>query len=86
MSTNTPTGDELKLENKYKSKKIICPECKENARIFIHDYKFSIHGCKNGHHINDMLINNFTKSQYNDIIFNIVIRLMKIIMIIYIYA
>ena len=68
MSTNTPTGDELKLENKYKSKKIICPECKENARIFIHDYKFSIHGCKNGHHINDMLINNFTKSQYNDII------------------
>ena len=68
MSTNTPTGDELKLDNKYKSKRIICPECKENARIFIHDYKFSIHGCKNGHHINDMLINNFTKTQYNNII------------------
>jgi len=68
MSTNTPTGDELKLDNKYKSKRIICPECKENARIFIHDYKFSIHGYKNGHHINDMLINNFTKTQYNNII------------------
>ena len=68
MSTNTPSGNELKLNNKYKSKGIICPECKENARIFIHDYKFSIHGCKNGHHINDMLINNFTKTQYNNII------------------
>ena len=68
MSKNTPTGNELKLNNKYKSKGIICPECKENARIFIHDYKFSIHGCKNGHHINDMLINNFTKTQYNNII------------------
>jgi len=36
-------------ESFKKSKYIICPECKENARILIDNYKINIYDCKNGH-------------------------------------
>ena len=58
------TDDGAKPDNKNKC--IICPKCKESARIFIKNYKFCIHGCKNGHNINDILINNFKKTQIID--------------------
>ena len=55
MSKNEIIENGIKLDNKYNY--IICPECKENARILINNYKFCIYGCKNGHNKNDILIN-----------------------------
>ena len=54
----------------YKSLKkslyIICPECKENARISIDNYiKITIYDCKNGHKVN-ISIQDFDKSQNYD--------------------
>ena len=48
------------------SKNIICPKCKENAKIKFNDYKFSIYDCKNGHETNNILIKDFEKTQYID--------------------
>ena len=45
---------------------IICPQCKENSRIIIDNYKFSFNGCKNGHIINNILINDFKTTQFID--------------------
>ena len=50
-----------------KSKEIICPICKESSCILIKDYKINLFGCKNGHCINNLLMNEFEKSQYIDI-------------------
>ena len=47
-----------------KSKYIICPECKENARIMIDNYTFGVYNCKNGHKIDNILIKDFEESQY----------------------
>ena len=46
-----------------KSNNIICPECNEIAFINIKDYKIEIYGCKNGHNIKDLLINEFDNTQ-----------------------
>ena len=53
-------------ESLIKSKYIICPECKESARILINDYKIEIFECKNGHKINNISINDFEKKQKID--------------------
>ena len=53
-------------ESLIKSKYIICPVCKENARIFINDYKIEIYECKNGHKINNISIKDFEKIQSID--------------------
>ena len=45
----------------------ICPICKDNARIKIQDYKINIFGCKNGHKINNLLIDEYENSQKIDI-------------------
>ena len=49
------------LENKknnliIESKYIICPECKENIRIKIENYKIKLYDCKNKHEFNDILL------------------------------
>ena len=49
-----------------KSKNIICPECKENARISLNEYKITIYGCKNGHKNNNIQLNEFEKTQTID--------------------
>ena len=53
-------------ESLVKSKYIICPECKESARILINDYKIELYECKNGHKINNISINDFEKIQNID--------------------
>ena len=53
-------------DNKIKSKEIICPICKENIRIKINNYKINLYECKNGHYINNILLNEFENSQYID--------------------
>ena len=50
-----------------KSNNIICPECKEIAFINIRDYKINIYGCKNGHNIKNILLNEFYNTQNIDI-------------------
>ena len=64
MSFNEIKNEAKKLSNK--SEYIICPECKENSRITIADYKLGLYDCKNGHKINNILINDFNKTQIID--------------------
>jgi len=49
-----------------KSKNIICPKCSENIFISIKDYKIKLYECKNGHNIDNILFNEFKKTQYID--------------------
>ena len=48
-----------------KSKYLICPECKENARILVNNYQLEIYGCKNNHKIK-IQINDFEQTQNVD--------------------
>ena len=50
-----------------KSKNIICPECKEDIRIKIKDYKIYLYECKNNHEINNISLNEFTQTQKIDL-------------------
>ena len=54
-----------KTENKYakKPKIIVCPECKENIKIDIIDFKINLYECKNGHKIENILLNEFEETQ-----------------------
>ena len=45
------------------SKDIICPYCKENIFMKIKNFKIYLHGCKNYHIHNDVLLNLFEESQ-----------------------
>ena len=49
-----------------KSKYIICPECKENIRIKIKDYKIELYDCQNSHNIKNLSLSEFEKSQIID--------------------
>ena len=50
--------EELKL-----SKDIICPECKEISLINFDDYKIILNKCKNGHNIENILLDEFNNLQ-----------------------
>ena len=54
-------------KSKLKSKNIICPECNEDILINIKDYKINLSGCKNKHKINNILFNEFEKTQIIDL-------------------
>lgn len=58
------TGIKEKIE---RSKDIICPKCRNNARIDIKNFNFSLYGCINNHNINNLSINEFKQSQNIDI-------------------
>lgn len=47
-----------------KSKYVICPECNECTRIIMRDNKISLYECKNGHRKDNILFNEFEKTQY----------------------
>ena len=59
--------DEISNNNIIKSKYIICPECKENIRIKINDYKIKLYDCKNGHNIDNILLEEYENTQKIDI-------------------
>ena len=66
--------EEIKEKEIIKSKYIICPECKENIRMNINEYKIDLFKCKNGHNIKNILLNEFEETQninMTDIICNI---------------
>ena len=54
-------------KNIIKSKNIICPECGDNIRIEIKNFKIDSYECKNNHKINNMSINEFEKTQIIDL-------------------
>ena len=58
--------NEIEQEEKdiIKSKDIICPTCGESIKIEIINYKIKLYECKNGHIIDNILLNEFEKTQY----------------------
>jgi len=63
---NNKIDDDENEESLKKSKYIICPKCKESARILIDKYKIEIYECKNGHKENYKSINDFEQTQNID--------------------
>ncbi len=53
-------------ESKVKSKQVICPECGEIALLTFKNYKLSINKCKSNHKYDNMLFENFEKTQKID--------------------
>ena len=52
---------------------IICPTCKKNILINIKNYKINLYDCKNGHKIENILLNeyeNLQKIDFSKIIYN----------------
>ena len=47
--------------------RIICPQCKDDIRISIKNYKINLFKCKNGHTKNDILFNQFENTQKIDL-------------------
>ena len=43
-------------ESITKPKYIMCPECHENIRYKLNDYKINLYECRNGHNINNILL------------------------------
>ena len=56
-----------KNEKEIISNEIICPECKETILININDYKINLYECKNGHKIENILLNEYENMQKIDI-------------------
>ena len=56
-----------KMNNKKKSEEIICPRCGESIFMTIKDYKINLFDCKNKHKINNLLLNEFEKTQIIDL-------------------
>ena len=61
-SNNIPSN----INNLVKSEYVICPICKESAILEEKDYKLKIYGCENGHINENILINQFNKTQEID--------------------
>jgi len=59
--------DDINENNIVKSKLIKCPECKENIRIKFDDYKIKLYDCKNGHNIENILLEEYENTQKIDI-------------------
>ena len=50
-----------------RSKNIICPECGEDIKIKINNYKIDLFECKNNHVIKSLSLNEFEKIQMIDL-------------------
>ena len=53
--------------NMIKSKDIICPTCKEICIYEIKEHKIKLYGCKNGHIIDNIKLDDFNNKQNIDI-------------------
>ena len=58
---------EINTNDIIKSKNIICPDCKENIKMDIKDYKINLYECKNGHRFENILLNEFEETQNIDL-------------------
>ena len=52
--------------NSMKKRYIICPQCGEHSLISIKNYKISLYDCKNKHKNDNILLNEFAKTQNRD--------------------
>ncbi len=52
--------------NSMKKRYIICPQCGEHSLISIKNYKISLYDCKNRHKNDNILLNEFAKTQNRD--------------------
>ena len=59
--------DNSKQQNIVNSYYPICPTCKESAKIEIKDFKINVSDCKNGHKMNNILLEEYEKSQKIDL-------------------
>ena len=57
----------IKNKDIIKSKNVICPNCKESIKMEIKDYKINLKECKNGHNIENILLNEFEDTQKIDL-------------------
>ena len=60
------SGKSINDKALIKSEFIICPICGENIIMKINDYKIFLSECQNGHRMNNILLNEFEKTQYID--------------------
>jgi len=60
-------NENINNPNEIISKDIICPICKESTFINIKNFRFSLHGCKNNHRIDDIQLNEYEETQKIDI-------------------
>ena len=68
MSVLVYDNDTINKNNsKIKSKNIICPKCYEQTKMNIQNYKINLFECKNNHNINNILFNDFEKTQMIDL-------------------
>ena len=58
---------EIENNNLVNNKYIKCPECKENIRIKIKNYKIKLYDCKNKHNIKNILLEEYENTQKIDI-------------------
>ena len=63
----TKNETEVPEKELFEMKEIICPECGEDARLKVINYKVNLFECKNGHKINNILLNKFVYPQYVDL-------------------
>ena len=66
VNKKSEEGGENESQSLKKSEYIICPTCKESAKLYINDYKIDIVECKNSHKVKNILIKNYPKTQYYD--------------------
>ena len=59
--------EEKEKNSRIKSKFIICPICGENIKIKLNNLRISLYGCKNGHKIDDLSLDEFKETQYIDL-------------------
>jgi len=59
--------NEIKNNNIINNKYFKCPECKENIRMKIKDYKIELYDCKNNHYIDNILLEEYENTQKMDI-------------------
>ena len=57
---------EIKNEDIIRTKNIVCPTCKENIKMDIKDYKINLYDCKNGHKMENILLDQFEETQKID--------------------
>ncbi len=60
-------NEESHDKNIIKAKEVICPECKESIKINIDNYEFNLNNCINKHNINNILFDEFEKTQNIDV-------------------
>ena len=63
MNIQTKLETEEKNNSNIKFSSIICPNCGESVKIKFNEYKIKLYGCKNGHNIDNILIDEFEKIQ-----------------------